>query len=82
MIIVEDIFEYIEHLIFNYLNSAAGVLARAQEERPVYKRIPVEHMQGLFADGAGHAGLVLPSERGQYEQPRVVVAMVTLVLDL
>lgn len=58
------------------------MLARAQEEGAIDERVAVEHVQGLLAQRARHPRLVLPGESRQDEEARVVVAMVTLVLNL
>lgn len=58
------------------------MLTRAQEEGAIDQRIPIEDMQGLLAQRAGHPRLLLSSQGGQDEQSRVVVTVVTLVLNL
>lgn len=58
------------------------MLTRAQEECAIDQRIPIEDMQGLLAKSAGHLRLLLPRQRRQDKQTRIIVAMVTLVLNL
>lgn len=58
------------------------MLPRAQEEGSIHERVPVEDVQRLLAQRARDPRLVLTSQRGEDEQPSVIVAMVTLVLNL
>lgn len=66
----------------NYLDCAAGMLARTQEEGAVNEGVSIENVQGLFAESARYPRLVLPSQRGQDEESRVIVSMVTLIFNL
>lgn len=54
----------------------------AQEERPVDQRIPIEDQHRLLAQHASHATLLLRRQRRQDKQPRLIVAMIALVLNL
>lgn len=58
------------------------MLPRAQEEGAIDQGVAVEDVHGLFAERAGNSRLVLPSQGREDEEARLVVAMVTLVLDL
>lgn len=58
------------------------MLPRAEEEGAVDERVPVKDVQRLLAQRARDPGLVLPCQGREDKQARVVVAMVTLVLNL
>lgn len=65
-----------------HLNATLGMLLWTQEERAVHERIAIEHQHRFLAQNAGDAALLVLRQRGQYEQARLVVAVISFVFHL
>lgn len=58
------------------------MLSGAQEEGAIDQRITIENVKGLLTQRAGNPRLLLTSQGRQDKEPRVVIAVVTLVFNL